>query len=216
MGADGTEELVEVTTEVEELVVGDVHGFGHRELSVDHFEHHFPIDGDNHAGAASTHSQVVGGKGACRSGRGGWRVPAAVSSSRRPAAHAPSHPSHPSSSSSDAHTIDTNASSARTTVRAETASKRMTVAHQSALRLIDYSANYNVFTTTPPGPASGREVPRGLPSQRRPGPRAPARSARRGGLQRTRAGGHSERRRWHRHHQEEADHAHRGACTLIL
>ena len=51
-------------------------------------------------------------------------------------------------SSSDAHTIDTNASSARKTVRAETASKRTTVAHQSALRLIVYSANYNVFTTT--------------------------------------------------------------------
>ena len=28
-----------------------------RELMVDHFEHHFPIDGDNHADAASTHSQ---------------------------------------------------------------------------------------------------------------------------------------------------------------
>jgi hypothetical protein len=54
------------------------------------------------------------------------------------------------SSSSDAHTIDTNAPSARTTVRAETASKRTTAAHQSALRLINYSANYNVFTTTPP------------------------------------------------------------------
>ena len=54
------------------------------------------------------------------------------------------------SSSSDAHTIDKNASSARKTVRAETASKRTTAAHQSALRLIDYSANYNVFTTTTP------------------------------------------------------------------
>ena len=54
------------------------------------------------------------------------------------------------SSSSDAHTIHTNASSARKTVRAETVSKRMTAAHQSALRLIVYSANYNVFTTTTP------------------------------------------------------------------
>ena len=54
------------------------------------------------------------------------------------------------SSSSDAHTIDKNASSARKTVRAETASKRTTVAHQSAHRLIVYSANYNVFTTTTP------------------------------------------------------------------
>ena len=46
-GEDGVEQLVEVSTEVNELVIGEVHGFGHRELSVDHFEHHFPIHDDH-------------------------------------------------------------------------------------------------------------------------------------------------------------------------
>ena len=68
-----------------------------------------------------------------------------------------------SSSFCDAHTTDYNEVSARITVRAEPASKRTTAAYQSALQLVDYSANYNVFTnptstsiSPPSGPSSRR------------------------------------------------------------
>ena len=68
-----------------------------------------------------------------------------------------------SSSSCDAHTTEYNEVSARVTVRAETASKRTIAVHQSALRLIDYSANYNVFTN----PTSTSISPQSRPSSRR-------------------------------------------------
>ena len=68
-----------------------------------------------------------------------------------------------SSSSSDAHTTEYNEVSARVTVRAEPASKRTIAVHQSALRLIDYSANYNVFTN----PTSTSISPQSRPSSRR-------------------------------------------------
>ena len=71
------------------------------------------------------------------------------------------------SSFCDAHTTEYNEVSARVTVRAEPASKRTIAVHQSALRLIDYSANYNVFTNPTSTSISPQSRPSSWRSRRR-------------------------------------------------